>query len=329
MNNSNDKKKKFKLFDVNRDGKGVYEVESRKPTLGFFFKLFFRKFSQLLKLNLLMLFMVLPVLVFIGIYFLGNKTPTATAVTFAPLYGISNVANIPGATNLLDLSSIQMEIPAFTPLTNFVIIGLFLFMAITWGWQNVGSAYVLRGLFRGDAVFVFSDYIYGIKRNFKQAFFLGLVDFACTAMLVIDFMFFYGQTGSFKFDFMYFATLAMIIIWIMMRFYMYNLLVTFNLKNFKIIKNSLIFSILGIKRNVLGLLGVVLLIVLHILLIVLLLPYGLAAVLVIPFLYIIAAIGFIGTYSAFPVIQKYMIDPYDNGNTAETLDEDAETPAKE
>ena len=78
MNGSNEKKKKFKLFDVNRDGKGVYEVESRKPTLGFFFKLFFRKFSQLLKLNLMMLFIVLPILIFIGIYFLGNKTPTAT-----------------------------------------------------------------------------------------------------------------------------------------------------------------------------------------------------------------------------------------------------------
>ena len=33
------KDKKFKLFDMNRDGKGVYEQESRKPTLKFFFHL--------------------------------------------------------------------------------------------------------------------------------------------------------------------------------------------------------------------------------------------------------------------------------------------------
>ena len=56
-------KKKFKLFDSNRDGKGVYEQENRKPTLKFFFILVKRKFTQLLQLNLLMLFMVIPFLV--------------------------------------------------------------------------------------------------------------------------------------------------------------------------------------------------------------------------------------------------------------------------
>ena len=59
-------------------------------------------------------------------------------------------------------------------------------------------------------------------------------------------------------------------------------------------------------------------------LIILLLPYGLAAVLVIPFLYIIAAIGFIGTYSAYPVIQKYMIDPYNAEHAAGGNDEESQ-----
>ena len=236
-------KKKFKLFDMNRDGKGVYEQENRKPTLGFFFKLFFRKFSQILQLNLLMLFMVIPLLVIVFVYIMGTKTPTSTEVLYAPLYGIGEIAPLPEVINILDLSSIQMNIPVFSPAVNVLIIVMFVFMAVTWGWQNVGAAYVLRGLFRGDAVFVFSDYIYGIKRNFKQAFFLGLIDFICSAVLIVDFLYFYNLTGSFGFDFMYFAIFALAIIWIMMRFYMYNLLVTFDLKNFKILKNALIFSI--------------------------------------------------------------------------------------
>ena len=295
---------------MNRDGKGVYEEESRKPTFGFFFKLYFRKFTQLLQLNLMMLFMIVPIIAIVCIYFLGEKTPTATNILYAPLYGISTSLPSAQSMNLLDLSSIQMEVPVFSTGMNILMIVLGLFLAVTWGWQNVGSAYVLRGLFRGDAVFVFSDYFYGIKRNFKQAFFLGLIDFAISAVLIIDFMFFFNLTGSFGFDFMYFAIMALSIIWIMMRFYLYNLLVTFDLKNFKILKNSIIFSILGIKRNIMAFLGIALLLVLHVFLIILFIPMGISIPIVLPFVYLLATVGFIATYAGFPIIQKYMIDPY-------------------
>ncbi len=311
-NTDKNNKRKFKLFDMNRDGKGVYEIESRKPTFAFFFKLYFRKFTQILQLNLLMLFMVIPLIAVAIMYFMGNKTPTATELLYAPLYGIGNVAPTPDITNMLDLSSIQMEIPIFSPVMNVIIIALFLFMAVTWGWQNVGAAYVLRGLFRGDAVFVFSDYFYGIKKNLKQGFFMGLFDFVCSAVLIMDFLFFYNRTGSFGLDVMYFIILALILIWIAMRFYLYTMLVTFNLKNFKLIKNALIFSILGIKRNILAILGIIILAILHVLLTFLLLPYGIAVPLVLPLVYFMATAGFMGTYAAYPVIEKYMITPYDN-----------------
>lgn len=321
------KKKKFKLFDMNRDGKGVYETESRKPNLIFFFKLFFRKFTQLLQLNLLMLLMVIPILVVLFIFLLGEKTPTATSAIYAPLYGINALIDAPSAAAMLDLSFIQMGLPVFSPVINFTIIAMVIVLAVTWGWQNVGSAYVLRGLFRGDPVFVFSDYIYGIKKNFWQAFFLGLIDFICTGVLVVDFLYFYNLTGSFGFDFMYIAILALSIIWLMMRFYIYNLLVTFNLKNLKILKNALIFSILGIARNIVALIGIALLLAIHIFLIILLLPYGISIPLVLPFVYVIATIGFIATFAAFPVIEKYMITPELVNESAEGSDdivEDAE-----
>ena len=48
-----DKKKKFKLFDMNRDGKGVEVGEDRTPNLKFFFKQFGRKFSKIISLNIL------------------------------------------------------------------------------------------------------------------------------------------------------------------------------------------------------------------------------------------------------------------------------------
>lgn len=310
MKNTEEKtKRKFKLFDMNRDGKGVYEQESRKPTVLFFFKLLKRKFPQLLQLNLLLLFMVIPLLVVIGIYFLGNKTPTVTDISYASLYGIDQVVSLPGA--MLDMTSIQMDIPAFSPFMNVLIIVMVLFLAITFGWQQAGATYVLRGLFRGDAVFVFSDYFYAIKRNFKQAFFMGLFDFICCAVLIIDFFYFRSLTGtSFGFDFMFFTIFAISIIYIIMRFYTYTLMITFDLSTLKILKNSLIFTVLGIKRNILALLGIALLIIIHLLLIWFLLPVGITIPIILPFVYIMAILGFMAIYASYPIIDKHMIEPY-------------------
>ena len=312
MNKKNNGTKKIRLLSVyNRDGKGVYEHETRKPTVLFFFKLYFRKFSQILQLNLLMLFMVLPIVAALFIFFLGNKTNTATDTLFAPLYGLNiSTSSLPEVTSLFDLGIIQMDIPAMKPLANVIIILLAVFLAATWGWQNVGAAYVLKGLFNGDAVFVFSDYFYAIKRNFKQGFLLGLIDAVCIVVLIVDFIYFSGVGGTFGLDFMYFVILALVIIYSVMRFYIYTLLVTFDIKNFKLLKNALIFSILGIKRNIMAIIGIALLVALHVLLLVLFIPVGISIPLILPFVYIIATFGFITTYAAYPVIEKYMITPY-------------------
>ncbi len=316
MKQTSTKEKKFKLFNMNRDGKGVFEQESRKPNLKFFFVLTKRKFTQLLQLNLLMLFMIIPLAVIFGLYFLGTKTPTVTDPMYIPLYGITKILPSPSLSAALDMSGLQMEIPVFNPLMIAIIILMVVFLAVTWGWQNTGAAYVLRGLFRGDAVFVFSDYFYGIKRNFKQSFFLGLIDFACSAVLIIDFLFFFYRTGSFGADLMYFSIFALALIYIAMRFYLYQLLVTFDLSNLKILKNALIFSVLGIKRNLMAFLGLIILLVFHLFLIALLLPMGISIPLVIPFVYILAMIGFIATYAAYPVIDRYMISPYEDEQKA-------------
>jgi uncharacterized membrane protein YesL len=109
---------------------------------------------------------------------------------------------------------------------------------------------------------------------------------------------------------MYFVILALIIIYVMMRFYVYNLLITFDMKNFKIIKNAFIFSILGIKRNILALLGIILFLGLHLLLIFFLMPTPFGFVIILPLIYALAVTAFMGTYAAYPIIDKYLIAPY-------------------
>ena len=318
-----DNKKKFKLFDMNRDGKGVYEEENRKPTFLFFFKLLKRKLSHILRLNLMMLVQIVPILVFIYLYIGGTKTPTTTSLLYSTYYGISKISPSAFFTGLLDMQSIHMGLPVFHPAVVIVLICLALLLAITFGWINVGAAYVLRGLFRGDPVFIVADFFYAIKRNLKQAFFMGLIDIVCIIVLVADFIYFYNRTGtSFMNDFMYFMIFALAIIYVVMRFYMYQMLITFNLSNFKILKNSLIFTVLGIKRNIVALLFIVLLIVLHIVVILMSLSVGISIPLILPLFYIMALMGFISTYAAYPVIDKYMIAPYASQKASDDSDDD-------
>ncbi len=306
---------------MNRDGKGVYEEESRKPTLLFFFKLFGRKFSQLIRLNLFFLVQMIPILAFVYVYFAGYKTPTAIEILYSPLYGISKISQSADITALLDIQSAQMSIPVLPPAIVIVLLCLGIFMAVTFGWFNVGTTYVLRGLFRGDPVFVFSDFFYAVKRNFKQAFWVGLMDFLFIAVLVVDFIYFYSRTGSYFNDVMYFLVFAIAVIYLVMRFYIYNLLVTFDLRTFKILKNSLIFTVLGIKRNFMAILGIVLLIALNVALIILFIPMGITIPMILPFFYIMATIGFMTTYAAYPIIDRYMIAPY---NSKKEISESAE-----
>ena len=318
------KTKKFKLFDTNRDGKGVYEEENRKPTLLFFFKLLWRKLSQLVRLNVLFFVQVIPVLVFLYMWFLGAKTPTATDPLYAPLYGISKISGAASINAMLDMSAIQMGIPIFSPTVIAILIVLVVIFALTFGWINVGASYVARGLYRGDPVFVFSDFFYAIKRNLKQAFWFGILDFICVAVLIFDFWHFSSQTGSYANDVMFFMILAVAIIYLVMRFYIYHLMLTFDLSVKKILKNALIFTVLGIKRNLLAILGLLVFIALHVALILFFLSMGITIPIILPFFYAMAIMRFITTYAAFPIIEKYMITPYQKEEAPEDAVEEIE-----
>ena len=72
----------------------------------------------------------------------------------------------------------------------------------------------------------------------------------------------------------------------------------------------MIFSVLGIKRNILALLGIVLLVAIHAALILVLIPIGVSLTIVIPLIYLMAATAFMAAYAAYPIIDRYMIAPY-------------------
>ncbi len=305
------KSKLFGFFDYNRDNRPDAVEEDTTPTLKRYFKLLGRRFWKLVTLNLMMLPLVIPALICFYLYISTQQIPVSGEVLFPQLLGASAVGGTPTTTLLFDLFGAQQNIPVFTTST-YVGMGICIaFLVITFGWQNVGAAYIVRNMVRGEPVFIWSDYFYAIKRNLKQGFFLGLIDAVVIFTLGFDIAYFWGRTGTFTLDFGFYVTLALIVIYFLMRFYIYLLLVTFDLSIYKILKNALIFSMLGFKRNIMGVLGIALITGLHLILIPLLITTPLSGLpIILPFLWYMAAVTFTAAYAAYPIIDRYMIAPY-------------------
>ncbi len=308
-----EKQKKFKIpniFDMNRDGRGVDPGEDTTPNLKYFFKLTFRKFSNLLTLNLMMFAMVLPIAIAVYVFFNGPQMPTISSTSFPALMG----AQLTGTAGTELLTKFMPILPQVNFITYnsyaswlpYVLLGI---LAVTWGWQNTGVTYILRGLVRGDGVFMFSDYFYAIKKNLKQGLILGLMDAGIIVVLIIDFMYSWSARSTYWSYLMFFGITALILVYLFMRMYLYLMMITFNISLYKMLKNALIFTALGIKRNLMAGLGILLCVALWAALAFIGLQYNLGFLIFIPALFLFAYIAFISVFCAYPVIKKHMIDP--------------------
>lgn len=319
-------KKSFKLlraFDWNAGNKPDAPHEDTRPTLKRYFKLLGRRFWKLVSLNIMMIPMILPLFV-IFYLFVGNaRTPTQGDVLFAQLYGANYIQATPDTSVLLDLFGRQMYIPVYRTGTYIGVAICALIMLVTWGWQNVGVSYILRSLVRGEPVFLFSDYFYAVKRNLKGGLLLGMLDLTVIFLIVFDFIYFYGMIGTFWMDVCFWGICALGILYFFMRFYMYLMLVTFDMSIKKILKNALIFTTLGIKRNVMALIGIVLLTLIDVILFIAFMPMNFPIALILPFLYYLSFTSFTSTYAAYPIIDRYMIAPYRKND--EETEEESET----
>jgi uncharacterized membrane protein YesL len=274
----------------------------------------------------MMLPMILPLLIAAYLYLGIDRTPIQNQPIFSQLYGANLIESSPSSTFLLDLFGAQKQIPIYTGTGTYIAIAAVIaVLVITFGWQNAGATYILRSMVRGEPVFLFSDYFYAVKRNLKQGLLMGILDCAAIFLLVFDFMYFSGMPSSFWTDVCYFAIIAIGILYFFMRFYIYLLMITFELPIRKILKNALIFTVLGIKRNLMGLLGIVLITAIQILLFAVfaMTPLSIAIPLMLMLLYFIAVNAFTAAYAAYPIIDRYMIEPYRDLNE-EDASEDAE-----
>ncbi|MBQ2512465.1 MAG: hypothetical protein II534_03890 [Clostridia bacterium] len=300
--------KKFKLFDMNRNGPGVSKDEKPlKPNLWNLPRFWFRHFTKTLNLNFVMLPIWLVPLAVVYLYITAPSMPSQMSTAYTSIYGAYLLrGGSPAWSSLLGVYGAQLNLQTYGTARIWITVGLGILLAVIWGWINVGATYCAKGMFTGDPVFIWSDFKYSIKRNLWQGLALGLIDFVLLGVIGYD-IYFFSRRGGGIYDFFFFAICAVAIIYMFMRYYIYLMLVTFDIKIRKILKNALIFSILGIGRNLMTSLAIVLLIGLNVLLVIAFWPINFFVPLILPIIYLLPTVCLFKVYGAYPVIEKYMI----------------------
>lgn len=305
-------KKKFNLFaNTYKDGKGVDPDEVQiadDPSLKNFFKLIGRKINQLLTVNLLMVAGNFPIFfLFLALSgYLSIHTVSPSYTVYAPLRGAMLFHDSPAYSALWTTFSRQAEVTVYTT-ADKILFGLAALLIITYGLVRVGTTYIMRNMFRGEPVFMWHDFIYAIKRNIKQGLIFGILDVAINGLIIYDIMFFYlnynlsGMTSV-----MFFMSICLFFLFFFMRQYIYLMLVTFDISIFKMFKNALLFTVLGVKRNALFFLGTILCAMFEYFLMYAYFPLAV----ILPFVILPAFIIMMGIYAAYPKIKEIMIDPY-------------------
>lgn len=308
------KKKKFKLFDSQREGRGVEKTSVHtKPDLKGFFIKYKTYFTRLLSVNLLMVFGNFP-LIFAAIA-MSTLTRvlyfTPTSSTFPLLHALMLGEGEFSATNLISmgLEGIQHETSAMTG-TTYLLFALAALVFLTFGVVNAGTTYVLRNMVKGDPVFVFTDFFYAIRRNWKQALPFGILDAALLILIPFNLFYWLSADGGMMGSIMLGVTVVAAILYFWMRFYIYVQMVTFELSVGKILKNSFRFALLGMKRNLMATLGIICLVAINLLLAV---SFGGAfssAAILFPLVLLFSNGAFMSMYAAYYKIKEIMIDPY-------------------
>ena len=316
MSRKNEKKEtsRFNPFSwMTRDGIGVEDDEPPildDPGIKNYFKLIGRRFNQLVTINLMLLIGNFPIIFALAVlsgYFSINSTAPIYSI-FAQVNGAHMASPNAYTSAIFGTFAGQGDIVVLST-TDYVFIGLTFLVLLTFGCVMAGSVYLFRGMIRDEHIFIWHDFWHCIKKNFKQAIPFGIFDLAITAIIMYDIVFFnlnYAQ--SIATMMMFFASLILAVLYIIMRMYIYPMMITFDLSLGKLFKNALLFTILGIKRNAVAVLIIAAITAIDFFMIGVFLPVGI----LLPFVIVFSLLTYTGVYWAYPVISKYMIEPYYN-----------------
>lgn len=189
---------------------------------------------------------------------------------------------------------------------------LFSLPLVTVGLADVGLTYITRNFTREKHAFVWSDFVDTIKKNWKQALPMGLLNAVMEIVLLIDVYYYSHLDIESSTSRVIVTAIAMLLflVFTFMRYYIPLMIVTFKLTWKQIYKNALIFAFVNVLPNLLITLvaGIFYFLVYAALFTA---NYPLLFVQLAVYLLLFPAFrSFLIQFCIFPKVKKHMIDPY-------------------
>ena len=193
---------------------------------------------------------------------------------------------------------------------------------LTKGFADAGFTHVARNTARDKHSFGLSDFFETIKKNWKQALIINIINILVTVLDVYALYYYWfaeksiGQTVGLG------IALFVAFIFSVMKFYIWTLTISFKLTVKQIYSNSFKLAIANLKMNLLCVFVHLLVLALYFLVVWFLGKFSIVIALAFV-LFVCTFPGFsflLIQYCTFPAIKKYMIDPY----YAEHPDDDIE-----
>lgn len=285
-----------------------------KFSLKSFFRLLVAKSGKIATLNLCIVLLISPIflslLSYVGSFFsirIADLSSAPQSSFFPQTIGVARYEGSAATSALTALFGVTTRINVDNTLTKILnyagYISIFNFVL-----ANIGAAYVLRNIVREQPIFLWSDFWHAIKKNWKQGIFTGIFDVVVIYLISVALPFYSANANSTPITIMFFVMILFSVMYYIMRIYLYLILVTFDLSFYKSLKNAFILTMVGLKRDVMLLLGTFVVLYLSIYLLNTLTGVGL----VLPFIFTVAFLMYIGVYCTYPILKRYMIDPYYN-----------------
>ena len=185
---------------------------------------------------------------------------------------------------------------------------------ITHGMAHAGITNVTRNIARDKHSFGLSDFFETIKKNWKQSLAVGFINTIITLLLGFAIWFYnesYLQTEQIVSFLGLAVSLLLVVVFVIMNFYIYTLMITFDYDLKTLYKNSFKFVFVNLWRNLLC--GVCLLLVYAIYVLIALLFNDIRIVI----MEVIVAVATLPAFRfllvqffTFGSVKKYIIDPY-------------------
>ena len=287
------------LFGGNfsKEGPGISKNAPEKNRFFLFFELLGRKFTKLIPLNIIYFVTLLPLI--LGIIL---------SVTFNP--------------QILSDGNVYMENLSKLPIFIFTgdIIGLILIIVSIFitGPATCGFTYVLRNMQRQEHTWILSDFREQFAKNYKQGVIMSIIDVFAAIVLDVEYCFYAYSMPAMMSGSIAIAALGQYfiivisVLFIVMHYYIYTMIVTFDMKLKDIFKNAVIFSLAKLPLNIfisIILIAAVLVSIWYFLI------GALCAVII-----SLALLGFIIVYSVYPTIERSMISSQIQNNDDEEKD---------